>query len=71
MELQQINEAMMTFKTFDFDSKGEYKEKISWYLALCYIKSEQKEKAMPLLKNITNSENQFKKSASELLDLLK
>ncbi len=71
MELQKINDAIITFKTFDFSSKSEYNEKISWYLALCYIKSEQKEKAIPLLKNITNSDNQFKKSASELLDLLK
>jgi predicted Zn-dependent protease len=46
-------------------------ETAQWYLALAYIESKNKEKALPLLQNTLSAEGSYQQAAQELLEKIK
>ncbi|HPA35611.1 MAG TPA: hypothetical protein PLA16_04550 [Chitinophagales bacterium] len=70
MELGKFRQAIQTFELFDFEKQNNYTHTISWYLALCYLKNQQTERAKFLLEEVSHSDSQFKASSTELLEEL-
>lgn len=67
MELQQTKDAIATFNQFDLNKNNAFTPFVKWYLALSYIKENQKGKAIPLLKTLSETENQQQEMAKKLL----
>lgn len=67
MELQKTTEAIVTFKQFDLSKNNAFTPFVKWYLALAYLKKDQKENAMPLLKTLSQTENPQQEMARKLL----
>lgn len=67
MELQKTTEAIATFKQFDLGKNNAFTHFVKWYLALAYLKENQKEQAMPLLKSLSETENPQQEMAQKLL----
>lgn len=70
MELNKNKEAISTFNEFDLNKNNNFTPFIKWYLALSYIKENQKKKAIPLLKSLTETDNPQKEMAKKLLEEL-
>lgn len=47
-----------------------FDQQSNWYLAIVYLKQDQKEKAIPLLQEIAKTENSYTSTSNRLLDLL-
>jgi tetratricopeptide (TPR) repeat protein len=71
MELQKTTEAIATFKQFDLGKNNAFTPFVKWYLALAYLKEKQQDKAIPLLKSLTENENPQEDQAQKLLEDLK
>lgn len=71
MEMNNFEAAVDTFTTIDINNSTTYSDKISWYLALCYLKLGQEEAAKTLLVKVKNREGVFKNQALDLLEKLK
>jgi hypothetical protein len=71
MELQKTTEAIVTFKQFDLSKNNAFTPFVKWYLALAYLKEDQKENAMPLLKSLSETENPQQEMALKLIKELK
>jgi tetratricopeptide (TPR) repeat protein len=71
MELQKTTEAIATFKQFDLGKNNAFTPFVKWYLALAYLKEKQQNKAIPLLKSLTENENPQEDQAQKLLEDLK
>jgi tetratricopeptide (TPR) repeat protein len=67
MELNKTNEAISTFNSFDLSKNNSFTPFVKWYLALSYVKENQKEKAIPLLKSLTETDNPQQEMAKKLL----
>jgi len=67
MELQKTNDAINTFNQFDLNKNNAFTPFVKWYLALAYLKDNQTEKAMPLLKSLSENENPQQEMAQKLL----
>jgi len=67
MELQKTNDAINTFKQFDLNKNNAFTPFVKWYLALAYLKDNQKENAMQLLKSLSENENPQQEMAQKLL----
>jgi len=67
MELQKTTEAIVTLKQFDLSKNNAFTPFVKWYLALAYLKKDQKENAMPLLKTLSQTENPQQEMARKLL----
>ena len=70
MELQKTTEAIATFKQFDLGKNNAFTPFVKWYLALAYLKENQKEQAMPLLKSLSETQNPQQEMAQKLVDEL-
>ena len=70
MELQKTSEAIATFKQFDLGKNNAFTPFVKWYLALSYLKENQKEKAIPLLKSLSETDNPQQEMANKLLSEL-
>jgi len=70
MELKKTKEAIATFNQFDLSKNNAFTPFVKWYLALSYLKENQKDKAIPLLKSLTETENQQQEMAKKVLDEL-
>lgn len=70
MELQKTSEAITTFKQFDLAKNNAFTPFVKWYLALSYLKENQKEKAIPLLKSLSETDNPQQEMAYKLLSEL-
>lgn len=68
MELKKTKEAIAIFNLFDLNKNNAFTPFVKWYLALSYIKENQKEKAIPLLKSLAETENQQQEMAKKLLE---
>ncbi len=64
-------EAVQKFKTVVDDGKNLYMEDAQWYLALCYIQTDDKNLAINQLSLIKNSESIYSKTARKILRKLK
>jgi hypothetical protein len=71
MELQKTTAAIVAFNQFDLSKKNAFTPFIKWYLALAYLKENQNEKALPLLKSLSETENPQQEMALKLIKKLK
>lgn len=67
MELQKTTEAIATFQQFDLGKNNAFTPFVKWYLALSYLKENQKEKAITLLKSLSETDNPQQEMAQKLL----
>jgi len=71
MEEKQYNEAKISFTTVIDDNNNLFIESARWYLALCYVKTEDKERASQLLVSIKDDGGLYSKDAKKVLRKLK
>jgi tetratricopeptide (TPR) repeat protein len=70
-EDQKYPEAKNSFATVIKDNNNLFIETARWYLALCYIKTDDKDKAISQLKLITDENGIYSKNAGKILRKLK
>ena len=70
-EDQKYPEAKLSFSTVIDDNNNLFIETARWYLALCYIKTNERDKAINQLKVITNDSGIYSKNARKILRKLK
>jgi len=71
MEEKQYNEAKKSFTTVIGDNNNLFIESARWYLALCYVKTEENDRASQLLVSIRNNGGIYSKDAKKVLRKLK
>lgn len=67
LELNKTKDAIATFRTFDLTKNNNFIPYVKWYLALGYLKENQKENAIPLLQSLAKAENPQQEIAQKLL----
>ena len=70
-EDKKYPEAKMSFTTVINDNNNLFIETASWYLALCYLKTNENDKAISQLKKITEESGMYSKNARKILRKLK
>ena len=65
--LKQYEEAKPDFETVEKDESSLFRDEAIWYLADCYLKTNERDKAIENLKNIAASESNHKKQAAKIL----
>ena len=71
IELSRHNEALVLFDKFDLNKNNGFTPFIKWYMALSYLKTQEKDKAQVLLEELAIYENPQQQVAQELLNKLK
>lgn len=67
MNIQQYKEAIGSFSKVVEDNDNLFIEDAKFYLAVCYLQTGQKEKALPVLEGVISSENRHSRDAKKLL----
>jgi predicted negative regulator of RcsB-dependent stress response len=67
IETKNYNKAIENLSFVITKNDFTFIEHAKWYLALCYVKSDQVDRAFPILKDIVNSDNYHKAKALDLL----
>lgn len=67
MHIRKYNEAIGSFSKVVEDNDNLFIEDARFYLGVCYIQTNQTDRAKELLEGIINSENRHKKDARKLL----
>jgi TolA-binding protein len=70
-EDKKYPEAKISFTTVIDDNNNLFIETAKWYLALCYVKTNEKEKAIGLLQVITKEVGIYSKDARKIMRKLK
>ena len=70
-EIQNYPEAKGSFSKVIADDNNFYIDNAQWYLALCYIKTDEKQRAIDQLEIIRNSRTIYRKEAKKILRSLK
>lgn len=70
-EEKQYPEAKKSFSTVIDDNNNLFIEDAKWYLALCYLRTREEEKALSLLRNIRNDGGSHGRDAARLLKKIK
>jgi len=70
-EETRYSEAKVSFGKVIDDNKNLYIDQAQWYLAECYLRTDEKEKAVKLLEAIKKEEGYYSKAAGKLLRKLK
>lgn len=71
MEESKYVEAEKAFTTVIDDNNNLFIESAQWYLALCYVKTEEKDKASQLLMSIRNDGGIYSREAKKVLRKIK
>lgn len=71
MEDKKFSEAEKSFTTVIDDNNNLFIESASWYLALCYVKTEEGDKAKEMLVSIRNEGGIFSRDAKKIIRRLK
>ena len=71
IELKDYKKAIENFSYVITKSNYALSEHTKWYLALCYLKTDQTRKGVSLLKEIANTDNYYKQLAKEVLKKIK
>ncbi len=71
MELKKYDEAIKHFNTILNDYQNALHENVTWYLGLCYVKTNQKQLAIRQFRELIRENSCYKKRSSEILDMLK
>jgi tetratricopeptide (TPR) repeat protein len=67
MEVKKYNEAKKSFTTVIDDNNNLFIESAKWYLALCYVQTDDVKKASDILTEIRNEGGIYSKDASKIL----
>lgn len=67
MELNRHQEALTLLNRFDTTKSNDFTPFIKWYKALSYLKLEENNKSIALLKELSTTQNPQQKQAEELL----
>jgi len=67
MELKRYDEAIAAFDQFKTSDDNAFSPFVNWYKALSYLKLNEKEKAIQLLKELSEKENPQQQMAKKLL----
>lgn len=67
----RYSDAKVSFGKVIDDNKNLYIDHAQWYLAACYLRTDEKEKAIKLLEAIKNEEGYYSKDARKMLRRLK
>jgi tetratricopeptide (TPR) repeat protein len=70
-EDKKYPEAKQSFVTVIDDNNNLFIETAEWYLALCYVKTSEKEKAIQLLNKVKNEGGIYSKDANKIIRNLK
>ena len=65
--IKKTNEAISTFKQFDLNKNNAFTPFVKWYLALAYLKTNEKENAKLLLESLVENANPQQEMAQKLL----
>lgn len=71
MEEKRYTEAKSSFTTVINDNDNLFIESAKWYLALCYLKTQDKAKASSLLVSIKDEDGLYSKEAKKILRKIK
>ena len=71
MEDKKYNEAERSFTTVIDDNNNLFIESAAWYLALCYVKTEERDKAHEMLVSIRNEGGIYSRDAKKVIRKLK
>jgi tetratricopeptide (TPR) repeat protein len=67
MEIKQYAEANAQFKRIIDQKANSFVESAQWYMALCYLKTDKKDKAKEIFAGIANNGVYYKKDARRIL----
>ena len=67
MEIKEYAEANKKFNKIIDQKANAFIESAQWYLGLCYLKTEESDKAREIFVSIANSESFYKKDAKRIL----
>ena len=70
-EIKDYPEAKHSFMKVIDDNDNLFLEDAKWYLALCYLKIQEPEKAADMLDQIKRSESIYKKDAARIMRKMK
>jgi len=70
-EESRYNDAEKSFGTVIDDNKNLYIDQAQWYLALCYLQTDEKKRAIQLLNTISNEGGVYAKKSSKILRKIK
>ncbi|MCJ7449565.1 MAG: tetratricopeptide repeat protein [Bacteroidales bacterium] len=70
-EMKNFPVAKQSFRTVVKDNNNYFIEDAQWYLALCYLKTDEQDQAIEQLNNIKNLKNIYSKDARKILRNLK
>lgn len=72
IETKQLPEAIGLLNQLVSEGEGtEYWQQANWYLAISYLKSHEKDKAIQLFKEIVKQNGIYKKQANKMIDIFK
>jgi tetratricopeptide (TPR) repeat protein len=71
MEIQEYEKANENFQKIIDHSTNAFVESAEWYLGLCYLKTEEMNKAKSVFSDIANREGYFRKDARKVLRKIK
>lgn len=71
MELKNYNEAIKHFKAVIDSKESLITESAVWYLALCYLKTNQNQQAINQLNKLTSNDSDYKIQANEIIEEIK
>jgi tetratricopeptide (TPR) repeat protein len=70
MEVEKYQKATHSFQTIITDNNNLFIEQAEWYLAMCYLKTEDNTKAKEMLDQLIKKESYYKEMAKKIKDEL-
>ncbi|MEA3494956.1 MAG: hypothetical protein U9R42_02860 [Bacteroidota bacterium] len=70
-EIEEYLKANESFNYIINDNNNLYIDQAKWYLGFCYLEMEDKEKALDLFQNISESDSYYKETAKKIVSKLK
>ncbi|HNW97767.1 MAG TPA: tetratricopeptide repeat protein [Bacteroidales bacterium] len=70
MEINNFDDALSSFIEVANDQNSLYAEHAEWYMALCYLKKDDKENALKYLNKIIAEKNIYRNKATEIIEKL-
>ncbi|OFX18540.1 MAG: hypothetical protein A2033_02440 [Bacteroidetes bacterium GWA2_31_9] len=71
MELQNFDKALNHIEPLLQNNKSSLRENIMWFSGLCYLKTNQNDKAKQQFKSLLNTSTYYQKKSSEILEKIK
>jgi tetratricopeptide (TPR) repeat protein len=71
MEIEEYDEANRSFQKVIDNKANAFVESAQWYLGLCYLKTEETEKAAEIFGNIARQDGYYKRDARKIMKKLR